>query len=160
MLANPSSRPASGRSAASVDDSLAARADASGLRLTARRRKVVAFLDTQTEPLSIDEIWLRIGSVWPGCDRSLIYRTVRLLAEHGLMVTTGLDERRRVYTPAREAPLLQLIDTTVGGRLVVEDEDLMRRLEAFVDARGYRLGGAVEIHVTPKTGARKRGRDG
>ncbi|MCB2224815.1 MAG: transcriptional repressor [Actinobacteria bacterium] len=122
-----------------LDQTVAARLEAGGIRYTSARRAVVAALSRSVGPCSAAELYDEVGGAVP---LSSLYRTLNVLEEAGVLVP---------HFGARSVTRYELADwiaghhhhvvCTVCGR--VEDIDVPEHLEARVGEVVEALAGLV-----------------
>lgn len=70
-----------------------------GLRPSAQRVAIAAYvLDTDHHPTA-DEIWQATSKLLPVLSRATVYNTLRLFVDHGLLRELVLRQGQRVYDP-------------------------------------------------------------
>ena len=106
---------------------------ASGVRMTGPRRIIARILSEATDHPDVDELHRRAHDLDPGISLATVYRTVRLLEQHGILERRNLGSRRARYEQSGEHDHFHLIDQETGRVIEFDDpetEALMRRIAA------------------------------
>lgn len=106
---------------------------ASGLKMTGPRRVIARVLSEATDHPNVEELHRRAHDLDPGISLATVYRTVRLLEQHGILERRSLGSRRARYEPSGEHDHFHLVDQETGRVIEFDDpetEALMRRIAA------------------------------
>jgi len=132
-----------------------------GLKMTGPRRVIARVLSEATDHPDVDEVHRRANRLDPGISLATVYRTVRLLADRGILARRDLGSRRARYEPSGERNHFHLVDQDSGTVLefsAPEAEVLLRgiaRRQGFevavikIELFGRRLPAPASEGVTP-----------
>jgi Fur family ferric uptake transcriptional regulator len=129
-----------------------------GRRLTGQRRVIAEVVSAAHDHPDVVEIHRRAARIDPHIALSTVYRTLRMLAEIGLVETHTFDGGRARVERATGEHHDHLIDTTTG-KVIEFQSDAIERLQAEIAQRlGYELTGhRLELYARPiKTRRRPR----
>lgn len=106
---------------------------ASGLKMTGPRRVIARVLSEATDHPNVEELHRRAHDLDPGISLATVYRTVRLLEQHGILERRSLGSRRARYEASGDHDHFHLVDQETGRVIEFDDpetEALMRRIAA------------------------------
>ncbi|MGE5266952.1 MAG: Fur family transcriptional regulator [Deltaproteobacteria bacterium] len=129
-----------------------------GRRLTGQRRVIAEVVSAAHDHPDVLEIHRRAARIDPRIALSTVYRTLRMLAEIGLVETHTFDGGRARVERTTGEHHDHLIDTTTG-KVIEFRSDAIERLQAEIAQRlGYELTGhRLELYARPiKTRRRPR----
>lgn len=121
-----------------------------GRRLTGQRRVIAAVVSAAHDHPDVVEIHRRAAQIDPRIALSTVYRTLRMLAEIGLVETHTFEGGRARVERATGEHHDHLIDTTTG-KVIEFRSDAIERLQAEIAQRlGYELTGhRLELYARP-----------
>ncbi len=120
--------------------SIARQCRAHRVLLTPKRLKVIERLEARAG--AFDAEGLRADLIANGVQvsRTMVYRTLRALADEGLLLSLGYREGRQMFTrPSGRA--FRLIDGLTGARFEIDDPDLRTRIMATATGLGLQVEG-------------------
>lgn len=80
-----------------LEQKLAALCKEKGMRLTAPRRTILRVLAASPDHPDADELHRRVTAVEPGINIATVYRTMKVLSEHGLIERHSFADGRARY---------------------------------------------------------------
>ena len=95
-------------------ESIIARCEARGLRLTDQRRVIAKVLEQSEDHPDVEELYARACAVDPRISLATVYRTVRLFEEAGILDKLEFGDGRARYEDAERDHHDHLIDPVVG----------------------------------------------
>ena len=126
------------------------RAAEAGLRMTAPRRTIAAVLDGADDHPDVEELHRRAVAQDARISLATVYRTVKLLEEHGILERHEFGDGRARYEPARGAHHDHLIDLATGQVIEFVDPEIEVLQERIAARLGYRLKGhRLELYGVP-----------
>jgi Fe2+ or Zn2+ uptake regulation protein len=123
-----------------------------GLRLGAIRREVIALLERADEPFDAESVWaMALEGGRPGMSRASIYRTIRYLAEEGLLTFAGQRNGKYFYTRVGVRDVA-VVEVEGGQRLMIQDADLRARILFSIRKNGgpFDEDAAIEIRLVKR----------
>ncbi|QPM89788.1 Fur family transcriptional regulator [Pseudooceanicola algae] len=131
-------------------DSILARCEASGLRMTEQRRVISGVLDDARDHPDVEELHDRANALDPRISLATVYRTVKLFEEAGILEKVDFGDGRSRYEDAKRAHHDHLIDMTTGKVIEFVDPEIEALQERIAAKLGYRLQGhRLELYGTP-----------
>ena len=124
-----------------MNESLAERAEAKGLRMTGQRRTIAAVLDQAVDHPDVEELHARAAAADAGISIATVYRTVKLFEEAGLLDRVEFGDGRARYEDAERDHHDHLIDLQSGEVIEFCDEEIEALQEKIAEKLGYRLKG-------------------
>lgn len=106
---------------------------ANGVKMTGQRRIIARVLSEATDHPDVDELHRRVHALDAHISLATVYRTVRLLEQHGILERRNLGSRRARYEQSGEHDHFHLVDQETGRVIEFDDpetEALMRRIAA------------------------------
>ena len=123
-----------------------------GLKMTGQRRVIARVLsEAETHP-DVEELYRLALAMDPRISIATVYRTVRLLEEHGILERRDFGGGRARYEPSGEGRHFHLIDIETGK--VIEFEDSAH--ETLVRDIARRLGFDLVSHRLELFGRRRQ----
>ena len=116
-------------------ESIIARCEARGLRLTDQRRVIAKVLEQSEDHPDVEELYARACAVDPRISLATVYRTVRLFEEAGILDKLEFGDGRARYEDAERDHHDHLIDLSTGEVIEFYDEEIERRQREIVAAR-------------------------
>jgi Fur family ferric uptake transcriptional regulator len=122
----------------------------SGLRMTAPRRLIARVLSEAGDHPDVVELHRRVSAHDARIALSTVYRTVRLLMEHGILERHAFGDGRARYEHAPREHHDHLIDLT-DGKVMEFQSDEIERLQAEIARKlGYRIvSHRLELYAVP-----------
>src|SRR3954469_24662173 len=119
-----------------------------GLKMTGQRRLIARVLSESADHPDVEELYRRAHERDSHISIATVYRTVRLLAERGILERHDFGGGRARYEPTEHGPHHHLIDVDTGKVIEFADprhEELAREIAAklgfeLVDHRLERFG--------------------
>ena len=91
-------------------DTIIARCEANGLRMTEQRRVIARVLQGCTDHPDVEELYARASNVDAGISLATVYRTVKLFEEAGILERHEFGDGRARYEDAERDHHDHLID--------------------------------------------------
>lgn len=124
-----------------MSDSIVARCEAAGLRMTGPRRTIAEVLDGATDHPDAEELHRRATARDAGISLATVYRTVKLFEEQGILERREFGDGRARYEDAERAHHDHLIDEDTGEVIEFVDAEIEVLQEKIARKLGYRLTG-------------------
>ena len=124
-----------------MSDTIIARCEARGLRLTEQRRIIAGVLEEADDHPDVEELHARIAARDARISLATVYRTVKLFEESGILEKHEFGDGRARYETADRAHHDHLIDTTTGRVIEFVDPEIEQLQEKIAKRLGYRLTG-------------------
>ncbi|MDO5756238.1 MAG: Fur family transcriptional regulator [Rhodobacterales bacterium] len=133
-----------------MPNTITARCEARGLRMTEQRRIIVAVLEESDDHPDVDELYARASARDPKISIATVYRTVKLFEETGILDKVDFGDGRARYEDAQRAHHDHLIDLDTGDVIEFFDPEIERLQEKIAARLGYRLKGhKMELYGRP-----------
>ena len=133
-----------------MSDSIVARCETQGLRMTGPRRTIAEVLDDATDHPDAEELHRRATRRDPGISLATVYRTVKLFEEQGILEKREFGDGRARYEDAERAHHDHLIDVDTGEVIEFVDPEIEKLQERIARKLGYRLTGhKLELYGVP-----------
>ena len=113
-----------------------------GLKMTGQRRVIARVLSDAADHPDVEELYRRAAALDSRISIATVYRTVRLLEEHGILERRDFGGGRARYEPTEHGQHHHLIDVETGR--VIEFGDAEH--EALIRAIAVRLGFDLVSH--------------
>ena len=130
-----------------------------GLRVTAPRRVIVHVLAESADHPDAIELHRRVTAIDPSISLATVYRTVKLLEDHGFLERHTFGDGRARYESADNVHHDHLIDLDTGAVIEFLSDEIERLQEEIARQHGYEIvSHKLEIYVRrPKSdcGAKK-----
>ena len=120
-------------------ESIIARCEAKGLRMTDQRRVIARVLSDAQDHPDVEELYRRAHAADPRISIATVYRTVRLFEDSGIISRHDFRDGRSRYEEAPETHHDHLIDMTTGKVIEFVDAEIEALQEAIARRLGYRL---------------------
>ena len=131
-------------------ESIIARCEAQGLRLTEQRRVIARVLEAADDHPDVEELHARATAIDPRISIATVYRTVKLFEEYGLLDRHEFGDGRARYEDAEREHHDHLIDLSTGAVIEFMDEEIEALQEKIAARLGYRLKGhRLELYGVP-----------
>jgi Fe2+ or Zn2+ uptake regulation protein len=113
-----------------------------GLKYTAERARILDAVMAMPGPFTVEELLARLKGGSPRVSKATTYRTVKLLADGGIVRPVVLSSDQTHYTLAYgRASTATLVDATTGRMELVEVPGLAELCERLCAQRGVSLNG-------------------
>ena len=139
-----------------MTDSIIARCEAKGLRMTDQRRTIAAVLQESTDHPDVEELFTRAVARDDAISIATVYRTVKLFEEAGILEKLEFGDGRARYEDAERDHHDHLIDMHSGKVIEFVDEEIEALQEKIAQKLGYELKGhRLELYGVPLKNAGK-----
>lgn len=130
--------------------SILAKCEAQGLRMTEQRRTIAAVLEAADDHPDVEELYNRASAADPHISLATVYRTVKLLEETGILDKHEFGDGRARYESADRDHHDHLIDMQSGNVIEFLDPEIEALQEKIASKLGYRLmGHRLELYGVP-----------
>jgi len=131
-------------------DSILARCEARGLRMTEQRRIIARVMDDSPDHPDADALYARAMAIDPRISLATVYRTVKLFQEAGIVDRLEFGDGRARYEDAEREHHDHLIDIETGAVIEFVDPEIEALQERIAARLGYRLTGhRLELYAVP-----------
>lgn len=110
-----------------------------GLKMTGQRRVIARVLSEADDHPDVEELYRRAAGLDGRISIATVYRTVRLLEEHGILERRDFGGGRARYEPSAHGHHHHLIDVDTGRVIEFENAEHERVLHAIAAALGFDL---------------------
>ncbi|MEM6760234.1 MAG: Fur family transcriptional regulator [Pseudomonadota bacterium] len=132
-------------------NSILARSEAKGLRMTHPRRVIAQVLEDSDDHPDVEELYNRASAVDIGISIATVYRTVKLFEEAGILDKLEFGDGRARYEDAERDHHDHLIDLNSGEVIEFVDAEIEALQERIAEKLGYELRGhRLELYGVPK----------
>jgi Fur family transcriptional regulator, ferric uptake regulator len=121
--------------------SIAARCQAEGLRMTGPRRMIAQVLDEAVDHPDVEELHRRVVALDPRIALSTVYRTVRVLADAGILERHQFTDGRARYENADHEHHDHLIDLKTGKVIEFHSPEIEEIQAQIARDLGYKIAG-------------------
>jgi len=133
-----------------MSDTIIARCEAKGLRMTGQRRIIAAVLEDSKDHPDVEELYARASVRDSAISLATVYRTVKLFEEAGILDKLEFGDGRARYEDAERDHHDHLIDINSGEVIEFMDPDIEKLQEKIAEKLGYRLmGHKLELYGVP-----------
>ncbi|MGB7320506.1 MAG: Fur family transcriptional regulator [Albidovulum sp.] len=134
-----------------MTQSIIARCEAMGLRMTEQRRVIARVVEASDDHPDAEVLYTRACAIDPKISLATVYRTVRLFEEAGILEKLEFGDGRARYEDAERAHHDHLIDLTTGAVIEFVDPEIEALQEKIAKRLGYRLKGhRLELFGVPE----------
>lgn len=131
-------------------DTIIARCEAKGLRMTGQRRTIAQVLQDSDDHPDVEELYARASALDAGISIATVYRTVKLFDEAGILERLEFGDGRARYEDAERDHHDHLIDMNSGEVIEFVDPEIEALQEKIAAKLGYRLKGhRLELYGVP-----------
>ena len=131
-------------------ESIIARCEAKGLRMTDQRRIVARVIGAAEDHPDVEELYNRASAIDPRISIATVYRTVKLFEEAGILDRLEFGDGRARYEDAERDHHDHLIDMNSGEVIEFVDPEIEALQERIAARLGYRLiGHRLELLGVP-----------
>ena len=124
-----------------MTQSIIARCEAKGLRLTDQRRTIALVLEEAGDHPDVEQLHARATARDPRISIATVYRTVKLFEEAGILDRHEFGDGRARYEDAEREHHDHLIDIATGEVIEFVDPEIEALQERIAARLGYRLMG-------------------
>mgnify|MGYP006299047589 CR=1 FL=1 len=133
-----------------MTETIIARCEAKGLRMTDQRRTIATVLHEAEDHPDVEELHARATARDPRISIATVYRTVKLFEEAGILDRREFGDGRARYEDADRAHHDHLIDMSSGEVIEFCDPEIEQLQERIAARLGYRLKGhRLELYGVP-----------
>ncbi|KAA0972354.1 transcriptional repressor [Aureimonas fodinaquatilis] len=133
-----------------VTNSLAERCRQKGLRITGPRRVILRVLDRAKDHPDVEELHRRVSAIEPGINIATVYRTMNILAEHGLIERHSFSDGRARYEAVPEEHHDHFINVETGQVIEFRSDEIERIQQEIAHQYGFDIvSHRLEIYVRP-----------
>lgn len=133
-----------------MPETITARCEAKGLRMTGQRRVIAEVLEDATDHPDVEELYARAQAIDPNISIATVYRTVKLFEEAGILERVEFGDGRARYEDAEREHHDHLIDMQTGQVIEFLDPDIEALQDKIAERLGYRLiGHKLELYGVP-----------
>lgn len=133
-----------------MTDTIIARCEAKGLRMTGQRRIIARVLQDSADHPDVEELYARASKLDDGISIATVYRTVKLFEEAGILERLEFGDGRARYEDAERDHHDHLIDLNSGEVIEFVDPDIEALQEKIAAKLGYELRGhKLELYGVP-----------
>ena len=133
-----------------MSDTIIARCEAKGLRMTEQRRTIAAVLEESKDHPDVEELYARASARDSAISLATVYRTVKLFEEAGILDKLEFGDGRARYEDAERDHHDHLIDIQTGEVIEFMDPEIEKLQEKIAAKLGFRLmGHKLELYGVP-----------
>ncbi|EEE37289.1 ferric uptake regulation protein [Rhodobacteraceae bacterium KLH11] len=133
-----------------MSDTIIARCEAKGLRMTGQRRTIAQVLQQSEDHPDVEELYARASAEDSGISIATVYRTVKLFEEAGILERLEFGDGRARYEDAERDHHDHLIDMQSGAVIEFVDPEIEALQEKIAAKLGYKLKGhRLELYGVP-----------
>jgi Fur family ferric uptake transcriptional regulator len=133
-----------------MTESIIARCEAKGLRMTDQRRIVARVISAADDHPDVEELYNRASKVDPKISIATVYRTVKLFEEAGILDRLEFGDGRARYEDAERDHHDHLIDMNSGEVVEFVDPEIEALQARIAERLGYKLiGHRLELYGVP-----------
>jgi Fur family ferric uptake transcriptional regulator len=124
-----------------MKDTIVARCEARGLRMTDQRRTIAHVLQGNSDHPDVEELYARASAKDAAISLATVYRTVKLFEEAGIIDRVEFRDGRARYEDAERDHHDHLIDLNSGEVIEFVDAEIEQLQERIAAKLGYELRG-------------------
>ena len=133
-----------------MNDTILARCESKGLRMTGQRRIIASVLEDSEDHPDVEALYERASAQDDGISLATVYRTVKLFEEAGILDRVEFGDGRARYEDAERDHHDHLIDLTTGQVIEFVDPEIEALQEKIATKLGYKLKGhRLELYGVP-----------
>lgn len=122
-------------------ESIAERCEALGLRMTGQRRVIAQVLAESDDHPDVEELHRRAAAADANISIATVYRTVKLLEEHGILERRDFRDGRARWEDADRDHHDHLIDVVSGEVIEFVDREIEQLQRRVAERLGYEIVG-------------------
>lgn len=132
-------------------ETIIARCEAKGLRMTGQRRVIARVLQDSDDHPDVEELYARASARDGAISIATVYRTVKLFEEAGILERLEFGDGRARYEDADREHHDHLIDMNTGEVIEFCDPEIEELQEKIARKLGYELRGhKLELYGVPR----------
>lgn len=120
--------------------SIAQQCRARRVLLTPKRLKVIERLEAREGAFDAEGLRADLTALGAQVSRTMVYRTLRQLADQGLLLSLGYREGRQLFSRPSDRTV-RLIDGSTGLSFDIDDPDLRKCIAAAASGLGLQVDG-------------------
>ena len=133
-----------------MTESIIARCEAKGLRMTDQRRIVARVISAAEDHPDVEELYNRASKIDPKISIATVYRTVKLFEEAGILDRLEFGDGRARYEDAERDHHDHLIDMNSGEVVEFVDPEIEALQTRIAERLGYNLiAHRLELYGVP-----------
>ncbi len=133
-----------------MTETIVARCEAKGLRMTEQRRIVARVIGAAEDHPDVEELYTRASAIDPRISIATVYRTVKLFEEAGILERLEFGDGRARYEDAERDHHDHMIDMNSGAVIEFVDPDIEALQQKIAERLGYKLvGHRLELYGIP-----------
>ncbi|HBQ35784.1 MAG TPA: transcriptional repressor [Rhodobacteraceae bacterium] len=133
-----------------MSETIIAKCERSGLRMTEQRRVIAKVLQNANDHPDVEELYARAAAIDPNISIATVYRTVKLFEESGILDKLEFGDGRARYEAADREHHDHLIDMNSGKVIEFCDPEIEALQERIANKLGYTLKGhRLELYGVP-----------
>lgn len=133
-----------------MKETIIARCETKGLRMTGQRRIIGQVLQDSADHPDVEELYARASALDAGISIATVYRTVKLFEEAGILERLEFGDGRARYEDAEREHHDHLIDMNSGEVIEFVDPEIEALQEKIAAKLGYSLRGhRLELYGVP-----------
>ncbi|WP_293576734.1 Fur family transcriptional regulator [Phaeobacter sp.] len=133
-----------------MSETIIARCEAKGLRMTGQRRVIARVLEDSEDHPDVEELYARASALDGAISLATVYRTVKLFDEAGILDRLEFGDGRARYEDADREHHDHLIDMNSGKVIEFCDPEIEALQEKIAEKLGYELRGhRLELYGVP-----------
>jgi Fur family ferric uptake transcriptional regulator len=133
-----------------MTETIVARCEAKGLRMTEQRRIVARVIGAAEDHPDVEELYTRASAIDPRISIATVYRTVKLFEEAGILERLEFGDGRARYEDAERDHHDHMIDMNSGQVIEFVDPDIEALQQKIAERLGYKLvGHRLELYGIP-----------
>lgn len=110
-----------------------------GLKMTGQRRIIARVLSEPGDHPDVEELYRRAAALDSRISIATVYRTVRLLEEHGILERRDFGGGRARYEPTEHGHHHHMIDVDTGRVIEFEEPEHERLMQEIAARLGFHL---------------------
>lgn len=133
-----------------MTETIVARCEAKGLRMTEQRRIVARVIGAAEDHPDVEELYTRASAIDPRISIATVYRTVKLFEEAGILERLEFGDGRARYEDAERDHHDHMIDMNSGQVIEFVDPEIEALQQKIAERLGYKLvGHRLELYGVP-----------
>ena len=124
-----------------MTETIIARCESRGLRMTGQRRTIAAVLEASDDHPHVEELYARASAIDANISLATVYRTVKLFEEVGILDRLEFGDGRARYEDADRDHHDHLIDISTGEVIEFCDPEIEALQEKIAAKLGFSLKG-------------------
>lgn len=121
------------------------------MRLTGPRRVILRVLAAATDHPDAEELHRRVAAVEPGINIATVYRTMNILAEHGLIERHSFADGRARYEAGGGEHHDHFVNLDTNEVIEFRCDEIERLQHKIAAEQGFEIvGHRLEIYVRPR----------